>query len=158
MKQRRVWLVVLVPIVLIGLVLVRQRIETQGDRSRITLRLQELKSTFASDPTDSRALAEITGVLSGNWSFARTKACTVLRELGPPASAAIPDLITALNCGDGFVEREAARALGSVARNDPRPVPALVEKLQYFERDSGWFAAEALGDIGKPATSAIPEL
>jgi HEAT repeat protein len=158
MKRFGIGLGVLLAVLVIGIMFVREKFETQGDRTRITLRLHELRATFEADPEDERPLKEIVSVLRGDWSFARTGACVALGDLGPIAAAAIPDLIDALDSGDGYVEREAARALLTVAQNDPRPVPALTRKLQSAYDDAAWFSAEALGNIGRPAVSAIPAL
>jgi HEAT repeat protein len=133
-------------------------LETVADRERVALHLQDLARRIENDPTDSGALDEIREILNGNWSFARTYACTTLVKLGPKATAATPDLIQALNSGDPFVEREAARALGTVAVGRPEAVGPLIEKLVYDDDDVGWFAARSLGDIGMPARRAIPFL
>ena len=141
-----------------GAVYVRQHIETPGDRRAIAARLRDLGHRYESNPQDVAAHDEIRAVLNGKWGFAQTYACGVIRELGTKGSAFIPDLIRALNCGDQFTEREAARALGTAAVGDPQPVPALIQKLSEERRDVGWFSAEALGNIGAPAISAIPAL
>jgi len=144
-------------LVTVGIFMSRQT-ETVGDRKAISAHLRSLGEAFQADPTDSRPLDKIRTVLNGEWSFARTYACGVLSELGGLARPAVPDLVRALNCGDGPVEREAARALGDVAIGDPRPVPALMAKLSNEEDDVAWFSAEALGKIGSPAIQAIPAL
>lgn len=158
MKPSRLLLVVLAFCVIAGGVYVRQRIETPGDRRAIAARLRELGDRVEKNPNDTHALDEIRTILNGHWSFARTYACTVLRELGTKAKPLTTDLVAALDCGDRFVEREAARALGTVAVGDPQPVPALIRKLSEDGRDSAWFSAEALGNIGTPALPAIPAL
>lgn len=136
----------------------RHHTETLGDRQKIALHLQVLKKKVQENPADKESLNEIIKVLNGNWPFARTYAVGMLRELGPLASSAIPDLILALNCGDRYVEREAARALGAVAIGRAEPVPALIKKMQNEHRDSAWFSAESLGSIGEPALVAIDAL
>jgi HEAT repeat protein len=158
--MKRSWLVAAIFLccIVAGGVYVRQHIETLGDRRAIADRLRELGANVQKNPNDAQALDELKAVLNGKWSFARTYACTVLKNLGPKAEPLTVDLIGALNCGDMFVEREAARALGTVAVGDPRPVPALIRKLSEDDRDVAWFSAEALGNIGVPAIPAIPAL
>jgi HEAT repeat protein len=141
-----------------AIVFLRMQIELPSDREAIADHLQELGAQVRRNPTDRRALDELKEILNRGSSFARTYACGVLRDLGPLATSAIPDLIRALNCGDGYVEREAALALGTVAVGDARPVPALIEKLKQEDDDAAWFSADALGNIGEPALPAIPAL
>ncbi|MBX7071704.1 MAG: HEAT repeat domain-containing protein [Pirellulales bacterium] len=151
-------LLTLILAAIVGGVILRQCVETRGDRERVAQRLQKLSAEFENNPTNTAPLDEITDVIHGRWSFARTYACTELRRLGQRANVAVPDLISALDCGDRFVEREAARALQTVAIGDPRPVAALTRKLAVDSRDAAWFSAEALGNIGAPALVAIPAL
>ena len=135
--------------------------DTIEKRHHIAAHLQELKREFKDDPTNVKPLNEIIGVLNGSWSFARTYAAGTLREIGPQANRAIPDLIRAMDCGDGFIEREAARALGSVSTGLPDAVEPLRRKVRQFKTkggDAAWFAADSLGEIGKPAIVAIPDL
>ncbi len=132
-------------------------IDTATKRKDICRFLNDRAACVNADRSDSRSLEEIIGVLNGNWSFARTNAAVVLGNLGQKAKPAIPDLIRALNCGDGFVEREAAIALGKVSRGMPDTVDGLSQKLSS-DWDVSIFSAEALGEIGAPAIVAIPAL
>ena len=100
---------------------------------------------------------ELVRYLNGTWSFARTCACVAIGDLGPSARGAIPDLIRALNCGNGYVEREAAIALGKVAIGIPDAVQPLMSRLSE-NSEVAYFSAEALGKIGRPAFIAIPAL
>jgi HEAT repeat protein len=114
---------------------------------------------FRSNPDDVTPLNSIIDVLEhGKYGFDRAYACGELRELGPLAKPAIPALISALNCGDLYVEREAPRSLGAMREQARDAVPALIANLSKTNCDAGWFSAEALGDIGEPALIAIPDL
>jgi HEAT repeat protein len=146
----------MVPIVALAII-VRQHMETVGDRKAVAAHLRGLRDTVRNDDGDGKALDEIISTLNGDWSFARSYACGVLGELGPRARRAVPDLIRALDSGDKVVEGAAAIALGDVAIGMQEPVPALVRKLSS-DWDSSSFSAESLGKIGKPALSAIPAL
>jgi hypothetical protein len=158
--QRPKWGALLVALctVVCAAIATRYNVETLGDRRDVAAHLQMLKRRVEHDPQDTGALDEIRSILHGKWSFARTYSCGVLGELGTKARPAIPDLVEALNSGDGYVEREAALALGKVAVGDPRPVPALIDKLTQQRSDAAWFSAESLGNIGGPAVLAIPAL
>jgi HEAT repeat protein len=137
---------------------IRQHVETSGDRKAVASRLRALADNVRRNPNDTRSLQKIVAVLNGKWSFARTYACGVLGELGPLAQPAVPDLIRALDSGDRYVEREAARALGEVAIGMHEPVEPLRQKLVCEDIDVGYFSAEALGKIGEPALVALPDL
>jgi len=158
--NRRRWIIATgVLCVLLALaVFVRRHVQTQGDRDRVVAYLRALKADVELHPEKSQSLDKIRAILNGRWGFDRMYACGVLGELGPKARPAIPDLIAALNCGDGVVERESARAIGEIALGDPRPVEALIREVKLARGDVSWFSAEALGNIGEPALSAIPVL
>jgi HEAT repeat protein len=145
-------------ILVLAALALRTQVETLGDRERIANRLRDLKARIEHDQNDISALNEIVEVLHGRWSFAQTYACGTLRELGPLARPALGDLIWALDCGNPFVEREAARALGDVSVGMPDAVPALMQKLRDEDDDAAWFAAESLGKIGRPAKPALSAL
>jgi HEAT repeat protein len=120
--------------------------------------IDQLARRFEHNTADTEALDAIREIVRNGDSFPRTYACVALRRLGKSAGAATPDLIRALQSGDPFVEREAARALGTVAAGREDAVWPLIDKLQYEDDDVGWFAASSLGEIGLAATPAIPFL
>jgi len=142
----------------IGAYIIRQNVETSSDRERIAQKLQYLSKAHRDDPEGDRFLKDIITILNSRWSFARVYACTELQALGPLAKLAIPDLIRALGCGNPFVEREAARALGTVSVGMDDAVEPLRRKLYAKGSDAAIFAAEALGNIGSPAIRTIPDL
>ncbi|HTQ37398.1 MAG TPA: HEAT repeat domain-containing protein [Pirellulales bacterium] len=125
---------------------------------REAARMQELRQEFQKNPNNREALDEIVDYLNGNWAFTRQYAAGTLGQLGPLAKPAVPDLIRALNCGEGVVEREAAIALGTVSVGMPDAVDSLRRKVLESKTDAALFAAESLGEIGKPALVAIPDL
>jgi HEAT repeat protein len=152
-----IWISIIAFVVVLGIT-VRMNIETRGDRIAVAEKLQSLKKEFLANPSNLAPLNEMVSYLNGNWSFARTYAVCTIGEIGPLAQPVVKDLIAALNCGDLFVEREAARSLGEVAVGMSEPVPYLIDKMQRPYRDSAWFSAQALGEIGEPALVAIPAL
>ena len=144
-------------LVVVGLSACRKK-GTATERRAVAAHLRDLADTYRKDPKNKKPLNDIIDVLHGNWSFAATYACGVLRDLGPLAAPAVPDLIKALNCGDPVVEREAPLALAAIGPAAAPAVPVLIAKLKYDYRDSAWFCADALGEIGEPALVAIPAL
>lgn len=132
--------------------------DTASKRAAVVEELTSLMASVERNPADTVSLDKMIAMVNGDSSFARTKACVFLGDLGPLAAPAVPDLVRALNCGDGYVEREAARALGEIGPGAGAAVPALIAKLKNENDDSAWFAAESLGLIGQPALPAIPAL
>jgi HEAT repeat protein len=133
--------------------------DSRSRRKNATTELRRLADDFRANPADLSKLDAIIDVLDhGKYSFDRTYACGELQRLGAIAKPVVPALVRALDCGDGFVEREAPRALGSMGEEARDAVPALIANLKIAKGDAAWFTAEALGNIGEPALIAIPEL
>jgi HEAT repeat protein len=116
---------------------------------------------------------------------ARWRAADALGKIGKDATPAGPALVAALSDGDPLVRRVAARSLGelapdvadavpalvalfpdieairAVARFGPHAAPAVRPLLDHFANPDPairWQAARAVGKIGPPAVSAVPEL
>jgi HEAT repeat protein len=133
--------------------------DSRSRRKSAAAELRHFATDFRANPADLSKLDAIIDVLDhGKYSFDRTYACGELQRLGAIAKPAVPALVRALDCGDGFVEREAPRALGSMGEEARDAVPALIANLKIAKGDAAWFTAEALGNIGEPALIAIPEL
>jgi len=132
--------------------------ETQGDRTAIVTELNELQTRIEADETDREAMNRIVAILNSDWSFARTNACVTLGNLGARAKPAVSDLTNALDCGDGYVEREAALAFGKIGPAAVDAVPAIAVKLSQRKFNTAIFCAEALGNIGEPSEEAIASL
>jgi HEAT repeat protein len=77
--------------------------------------------------------------------------------LGPAASEkngnAIESLINDLRNNDSLVRSDAAWALG--LSNDSRAIAPLIETLKDNVNEVKYWAAEALGRIGKPAVAPL---
>ena len=128
-------------------------------RANVSAEIQANMAEVRRDPTNRAALDRMVRRLRGNWSFAATYAAGSLGELGPLAFPVANDLLWALNCGDPFVEREAARSLGPVTRGTDIAVDSLISKAKAAPlKDSAVFSVDSLGMIGKPALRAIPLL
>ena len=144
-------------LVVVGLSACRKK-GTITERRAVRAHLRDLADTYRKDPKNKKPLNDIIVVLHGNWSFAASSACYVLRDLGPLAAPAVPDLIKALNSGDPLLENSAPRALGAIGPAAAPAVPVLIAKLKDEKGDTAWYSADALGEIGEPALVAIPAL
>ena len=91
----------------------------------------------------------------------RVAAAMALRELGPVAWPAVPDLVVALGDPIVPVRKAAAGALGGIGPAAEAAVPALAGALRDPHRFVRSWAAMALFEIGpaaRPATAALIEL
>jgi HEAT repeat protein len=140
--------------------------ETNDDRRQISKHIDDLAAKVKSNPSSKEsqiAFDELVKIVNGNWSFARSRACWALGELGSRGARAVPDLMRAAESADPYVEEAAVRALGSVGPSSAPAVELLMKKVEIgasgrSTRGVILYAARALGDIGKPATKAIPVL
>jgi len=127
--------------------------------------IPRLTKTMFEDTNDSRlrlALVEdLDHLLGSNIPFRpagsrRADAAAGLGEFGPPAQAAVPALLKALQGPDPAVRGPAAISLGRIHGNPDVIIPLLIGHLD--EDDLKQSAAEALGEYGSLAKSAIPKL
>ena len=86
----------------------------------------------------------------------RGGAASALGDFGPPASAAVPALIEALNGSDPAVRRAAAIALGRIHSEPDIVIPMLVPYLNSPGLAEA--AVLGLGGFGPVAKPAVPEL
>jgi len=105
----------------------------------------------------SPAVPDLMAALSAPEEHLRDYAANVLRVIGSPAAAAVPDLIAALTTSDdASVRARAAKVLGGLGGLAIQSVPALNAALTYASSRVRWEAADALGEIRDQA--AIPYL
>jgi HEAT repeat protein/Tfp pilus assembly protein PilF len=84
-----------------------------------------------------------------------------LGEIGPNARDAVPQLIEFVESSKdsyGFLNANAADALGKIGRGAVAAVPALIAALKSEDARLPTRSAEALGNIGADAQAAIPAL
>jgi len=91
---------------------------------------------------------------------ARAVGATALGEIGPPAASAVPALVKRLKDEDGDVRVAAAVALVRIApdQHADLAVSAIVAELKNPDLLVRILAADALGELGSRARSAIPAL
>jgi HEAT repeat protein len=140
--------------------------ESNAERKTISLHTKELAKIVADDPNSGKgqtALVELIGILNSKWRFARCQACYAMGEIGQLASPALPDLMRAADCGDGFVQEAAVYTLSKIGPSAAPAIDLLEKKLRLAMATSSngletWHAADALGNIGYSAVKAIPVL
>ena len=89
-------------------------------------------------------------------SSRRGEAAMALGEFGPAAKPAIPALLQALKSNDASVHGAAIAALGKIHAEPGMIIPLLIGYLD--DKDLNDEAAEALGNFGNLASSAVPKL
>ncbi len=93
---------------------------------------------------------------SSNDQHLAAEATACLEARGAAASAAVPLLHQALEHESQWVRVFAARAVWRIERNAAAALPALLGELQCYP--AGLLAAECLGEMGRLAQPALPEL
>lgn len=117
------------------------------------------------------ALPALRQAVAGSDAKLRSRAVSILGEMGPAARSALPELLRALEDQDANVRASAARAVGRFGRFAGSAVPALVALLA--DASSAFIQApsdgpstslpavvrhEAARALGRVATTAPPEL
>jgi HEAT repeat protein len=89
----------------------------------------------------------------------RPVTANILGHMGPGAKAAVPALVDIVKTDDAAAARsEALLALAAIGADAAEVVPAAVEALHAPQEDVCCAACFTLGQIGKPAVAAEPEL
>jgi HEAT repeat protein len=126
----------------------RMRAE-QDKRSLDLRRLGKAGPPTSPDPVLSSEFARVAVAVQG------------LGEIGPPAAAAVPALISAYNNGWSLSQAAIPVALGRIAPNSPAArdaVAVLIRVLDTQDPSDRLVAAEALGHFGTDASAAVPKL
>jgi HEAT repeat protein len=139
---------------------------TIEDRKYISSYTDQLAATIKAMPNSDdakSALGELIDLVNSDWRFVRCQACCALGEVGNAAVPALPDLMRAAVCGDGFVEEAAVWALAQLGPNAAPAVDLSIKKVENAVENSSegietWHAAEALGNIGEAARKSVPTL
>ncbi len=122
----------------------------------------ELRDKVIANPRDDASLRELVSLLDDNAAINRANAAGCLRQLGEnrlTRGRVAPIVVPALARRIDYVGREALIALAAYGSLALPAVPQLIRAVeQYATQDKGWFAAEALGNIGPAAKDAIPAL
>jgi len=91
-------------------------------------------------------------------SFIRSRAFTILREMGSNARTAIPVLIRLVKSPDVETRLWAIQILGFIGPSAEFAVQVLVTMLKSGGVEEREAAARSLGAIGSPAAKAVPDL
>lgn len=145
-------------LIAVALVGIRSRIETTGDRVRISNRCLELSKRIKNDSNSREAINELARIMKGNWPFARVQAICAFRDAGPNAMPAIDELIRMMDSSELDERADAIVAVGEVSKGSSVGVDPLMRQLKVDDWHKSSLAASALGEIGAPAEKAIGAL
>jgi len=104
------------------------------------------------------AIPLLTEMLADRQESIRRQAIDILVDLAPDTESIQPALCRALEDPDVLVARDAARALGALARRAAPSTSSLVTALLHGDMHVRLYAAEALASIGPSAAPAALEL
>ena len=128
----------------------------QGDGGGVGRdRLHERTAVFLARLNPLQAVSFLVQGLRGEASSSRYPYYEALKELGPEAAPAVPELIELLKNPDGTVRSRAVSLLGNIGKP---AVPALLAVLQGEKGDAQALAVESLGRNGPEARDALPLL
>jgi len=128
------------------------------ERRRIAKKITNLKELLNQNPSNEQAKTGLLESLASSDRFEATYACSSVRGLKAKPQCVLESLIDCLNCGDRFVEREAAISIASYGPKAEAAVSALEMKVENCDTDAAFLAAEALGEIGVRRESTIKVL
>jgi HEAT repeat protein len=103
-------------------------------------------------PRDEQVIAGLIRDLRGGAEDARLEATRSLGVIGPPARAAVPDLVARMTAEDDAAALEAARAVLAIGADHAAAGPALVRALSDPKPDDRVQAMAAIGlllDVGE---------
>ncbi|MBI2921951.1 MAG: HEAT repeat domain-containing protein [Planctomycetes bacterium] len=103
----------------------------------------------------SEGRTEFEKALRGRSRAARTLAVWALGQLGPAAAGSLPALRAALKDGDDAYRKSVVKAM---ARMGPPAVAELAALLKHEHAGVREWSAQALGELGADAASALPAL
>jgi hypothetical protein len=108
---------------------------------------------------DPEATAMLLELLTDTNPNVREVAVRGLREIGPPAEAAVPALLKLMNDDDLEVRIYAIGALASIGKADDRVMQALTSALTNKDiPELRYGAACAIAKFGEKATAALPQI
>jgi HEAT repeat protein len=132
------------------------------------LRSEAAKALAAMDPASAAAVPQLAQALDDKYYFVRMNAGLALFRLRTAARPAIPALIKAIKDDSNqtnlktfliTVQEQAVLALGRASAGTTEGVPTLTELLASDKPESlRRSAAQALGEVGPEARSAVPKL
>jgi HEAT repeat protein len=128
-----------------------------------TFRREVLYTLGRIGPASAPAAAKIVDILKTDKNErVLSSACYAAGSIGPPATDAAPALVGLYNDGTDFQKMLAIWALLKIRPGHDsivkRAVPLMTKGLSHERDDVRIEAAHALGNIGAPAASALPEL
>jgi hypothetical protein len=134
-------------------------LDTTSNRRRVSAEVRSLVDAAKKNIHDRTIVEKLLKRAQSSYKFEATKATVGLGEIGDAAIPVIGEIAELMESNDPYVRREAARALSKLG---VRSTPVLEQLIRQVMKnpidDESWFAADAIGKIGKPAVRCIPML
>lgn len=134
-------------------------LDTVSNRRRVSAEVRALVEASKRNVHDRKIVVNLLARARSNYKFEATNATVGLGEVGDAASPFILDIASLMGSEDATVRQEAANSLGKLGRRSEPALELLVAEVSKTPSDAtSWFAADAIGKIGEPATKYIPLL
>lgn len=116
------------------------------------------RTALVAQNTEAPDIEQLKSELRSDDNVKRREASLALRNAGPAAASATPDLIRALDDRDDQVWFNSITALANIGPGAKAAVPTLIDRLRgdgRYSAQRSYRAAYALGKIGKPALPSL---
>jgi len=134
-------------------------LDTASNRRRVSSEVRSLVQQANLNPQTNEIAIELLRRARSKYSFEATAATVGLGEIGDSAIPVIDELATLMDSSNPYVRREAANSLSKLGKRSTPVLEKLVRQVsKQPSDDESWFAADAIGEIGKPAIEYIPLL
>lgn len=127
-----------------------------GDYESVVVRKTIIDGLALAGPVAVGAIPALARAAEDENADVRRKACEALGALGPRAEGAMDLLLERLILDDDAAVKDAAA--NAVAQVGQPAVASLVDLLERGGQELQWRAARSIGQIGKAARSAVPQL
>lgn len=133
--------------------------DTPTHRTLVAEDIREIVEAVQQDPSSRRFSKQLIERAHSSYEFEAAYATSAVGNIGDAASPFILDLAALMRSDSPVIRREAALSLAKLGPRSEPALPLLKKRIAMGHTDdTTWFAAEAIGNIGKPAVHCLPLL